>query len=147
MNVSLRLYNEIVYIPTSHDVGSFFFEGDPVSSVPVERTEQLRQAIMTAIGRGNPQITRDEARILIHRKDPPALKITGAKSWHALDRDTTGLWNITDRNGVYEIRVDEPMEPRGWHEDKTRRVSFPAATPLEEVIDRLIAMIQERARQ
>jgi hypothetical protein len=57
------------------------------------------------------------------------------------------LWNITDRNGLYQIRVDQPMQPRGWHEDKTKKVEFPPGTPVEDVIDRLIAMIQERAQQ
>jgi hypothetical protein len=147
MNISLRLHNGIVHIPTSHDVGSFFYEGNPIASVPVEQTKELRQAIVTAIGYGNPLMSRDQARALIHSKNPPLLKVTGARSWHVLDRDTTGLWSLTDRNGVYEIRVDEPMEPRGWHEDKAKRLSFPAGTQVEKVIDRLIAMIQDRAQQ
>lgn len=147
MNISLRLYKGIVYIPTSHDVGSFFFEGDPVGSVPVEQTWGLRQAILTAIEHGNPLISRDQARVFIHSKDSPLLKATGARSWYILDRGTTGLWSMTDRNGVFQIRVNQPMEPRGWHEDKAGRVEFPPGTPVEDVIGRLIAMIQERARQ
>jgi hypothetical protein len=148
MHISLRLYNGVVHIPTSRRISPGFYVADaPLVSVSVEKTEKLRQAIVTAIGRGNPTISRDEARALIHRKDPPTLRATGASSWSVLDRETTGLWNITDRNGLYQIRVDQPMQPRGWHEDKTKKVEFPPGTPVEDVIDRLIAMIQERAQQ
>lgn len=149
MHVSLRLYNGVVHIPTSRRVEphGFWVEDAPFESVPVERAQELRRAILMGIERGNPSISADHARALIHSKSPPLLKATGARSWHVLDRDTTGLWSVTDRNGVYEIRVDEPMEPRGWHEDKSRRVTFPPGTPIEDVIDRLIAMIQERAQQ
>jgi hypothetical protein len=149
MNISLRLYNGTIYIPTSHIVerDGFFFEGAPLDSVPVEQTERLRQAILTATERGNPLISRDQARVLIHDKGSPLLKATGARSWNALDRQTEGLWSLRGKNAVYEIRVNQPMEPRGWHEDKTKRVEFPPDTPVEDVIDRLIAMIQECARQ
>src|ERR1700739_3303619 len=107
MHVSLRLYKGIVHIPTSNRVGvdGFYVTDAPLETVPVEQTGKLRQAIVTAIGRGNPTISRDEARALIHCKDPPTLRATGASSWYVLDRETTGLWNITDRNGVYQIRV------------------------------------------
>lgn len=149
MHVSLRLYKDVVYIPTSCRVGQqgFWVANAPLEAVPVEQTSRLRSAILTTIERGNPVISRDQARVLIHRKNDPWPEAMGAKSWPELDRDTTGLWNITDRNGVYQIRVDQPMLPRGWHEDKSKRVEFPPGTPVEEVIDRLIAMIQERAQQ
>jgi hypothetical protein len=146
MNVSLRLYNGVVHIPTSYFVG-FFVDNRPLESVPVEQTEALRQAIMIAIERGNPPISRDEARALLHSKDDPLLKATAARSWYVLDRQTTGLWSIVEKSGLYEIRVNEPMRPRGWHEDKTKRVQFPPETLVEDVITRLIAMIQECARR
>ena len=75
------------------------------------------------------------------------LAATGARSWNALDRQMKGSWSIDEKDGAYQIRVDEPMEPRGWHEDKAKRVQFPPGTPVEDVITRLIAMIQECARE
>ena len=148
MHVSLRLHKGVVQIPTSYFVerDGFFVTNAPLESVPVEQTEQLRQAILVTIERGNPPITRDQARDLLHSKDDPLLKAAAARSWYVFDRQTKGLWSI-DKNGVYEIRVNQPMETHGWHEDKTKRVEFPPGTPVEEVIDRLIAMIQECARQ
>ena len=149
MTVSPLLHKRIVYIPTSYRVESdgFFYEHAPLQSVPVEQTERLRQAILTSIERGNPPISRDEVRNLSIDKNPPMLAATGARSWDALDRQMQGSWSIKDKDGIYQIRVDEPMQPRGWHEDKTKRVEFPPGTPVEDVIDRLIAMIQECARQ
>lgn len=148
MDISLRLYNGVIYIPTSRRISPGFYVADaPLESVSVEETEGLRQAITSAIGRGNPAISRDQARILIHGKDSPTLKATGARSWSVLDRQTKGLWSLVEKDGIYQIRVDEPMEPRGWHEDKAGRVEFPPGTPVEDVIGRLITMIQERARQ
>ena len=149
MIVSPLLYKGTVHIPTSYIVerGGPFFEGTPLESVAVEQTERLRLAILSATDRGNAPITRAEVTAIRATNIPPMLAATGARSWHDLDRQMKGSWNLIEKDGLYQIRVDEPMEPRGWQEDKTRRVEFPPGTPVEDVIDRLIAMIQERARQ
>jgi hypothetical protein len=149
MIVSPLLHKGVVHIPTTYKIASegFFCEHAPLTSVPVEQTETLRQAVLDAIERGNPLMNRDEFGTLSRSRAAPMLAATGARSWNALDRQMQGSWSVTDRNGVYEIRVDQPMQPRGWHEDKTKRVEFPPGTPVDDVITRLIAMIQERARQ
>jgi hypothetical protein len=146
MDVSLRLHDGIVHIPTSYRSG-FLIDDAPIESVPAEQTERLRHAIFAAIERGNPSISRNEANTLVGRKDHPLLKAARVRSWYALDRQTKGLWSVAENGGFYQIRVDEPMQPRGWHEDKSKRIEFPPGTPVEDVIDRLIAMIQECARQ
>src|ERR1700733_14304178 len=146
MDISLRLHNGIVHIPTSY-LSGFFVEDAPIESIPVEQTQRLRQAVLTAMAPGNPPISRGEARTRVGQKDHSLLKATGAVSWHALDRQTKGLWSLAGKDDFYQIRVKQPMAPRGWHEDKTKRVEFPPDTAVEDVIDRLIAMIQERARQ
>jgi hypothetical protein len=115
--------------------------------VPAEQTERLKQVILTAINRGNPPISLDKFRSLSGSKNSALLKATGAHSWYALDRQTTGLWGIAERNGLYKIRVKQPMETHGWHEDPEKAVHFPAGTPIEDVITRAVAMIQERARE
>jgi hypothetical protein len=149
MTVSPLLHDGIVHIPTSYRVKSdgFFYEHAPLESVPVEQTDRLRKAIRTAIQRGNPPISQDEVRALSSSKNTPMLVATGARSWSALGRQMKGSWSIKEQDGVYQIRVDEPMQPRGWHEDKSKRIEFPPGTPVEDVIDRLIAMIQGRARE
>jgi hypothetical protein len=149
MDVSLRLYKGVVQLPTSYFVArdGFYVTDTPLESVPVEQTEGLRRAILAALARGNPPISRDEARARLNSKNDPLLRATGARSWFALDRETAGLWSLVEQDGLYEIQVDQPMETRGWHEDKSKRVHFPPGTPVDDVIDRLIAMIQDRARE
>jgi hypothetical protein len=149
MDISLRLYKGVVQVPTSYIVvrDGFFVTDTPLESVPVKQTERLRQAIQAAIERGNPSISRDEARVRLHRKDDPLLQATGARSWFALDRETKGLWGLIEKDGLYQIRVSQPMKTHGWHEDETKRVLFPPGTAIEDVIDRLIMMMQECARE
>jgi len=149
MDISLLLHNGVVHIPTSYLVErkGFFFENSPLGSVPVEQTERLRQAILTAMGRGNPPISLSKFKSLSGSKNSVLLRATGARSWYDLDRQIKGLWSMAEKDGVYKIRVKQPMETHGWHEDKTKRVEFPPGTPVDEVIERLIAMIQECARQ
>jgi hypothetical protein len=146
LDISLRLHNSVVQIPTSY-LSGFFVEDAPVESVPVQQTTQLRQAILSAMERGNPPISQAEANSLVGRRDHPLLKAAHTRSWHTLDRQTKGLWSVAEKGGLYQIRVKQPMQPRGWHEDKTERVEFPPGTPVDDVITRLIAMIQERARE
>lgn len=149
MDISLLLCDGIVHITTSYLVEKkgFFFEGAPIESVPANQTLELRGAIVRAIKRGNPTISIDQYRSLSGNKHSVLLKATGARSWSVLDRQINGLWSVAEEDGLYAIRVKQPMQPRGWHEDKTKRVEFPPGTPVDEVIDRLIAMIQECARQ
>lgn len=149
MTVSPLLHKGVVHVPTSYIVerDGFYVHDTPLESVPVEQTEALRQAILAAIERGNPPISRDQARAVVHSKDDPLLRATGMRSWYALDRQMKGSWNLVERDGLYEIRVDQPMKTHGWHEDKSKRIQFPRGTAVEDVIDRLIAMIQECAQQ
>lgn len=149
MIVSPLLYKGIVYIPTSYVVegGGPFFEGAPVESVPVEQAKKLRLTLLSAIDRGNAPITRAEVATSRTANTPPMLAATGARSWHDLDRRMKGSWSVVEKDGTYQIRVDQPMQLRGWHEDKGKRIEFPPRTPVEDVIDRLIAMMQKRSQQ
>ena len=149
MDISVLLRDGVVYIPTSYRVDrkGFFFENAPIESVSANRTSKLREAIVTTIQRGNPSISLDQYKSLSGSKHSVLLEATGTRSWDVLDRQINGLWSVAEIDGQYVIRVKQPMQPRGWHEDKTKRVEFPSGTPVEEVIDCLIAMIQECARQ
>jgi|SRR5579863_1448034 len=148
MTVSLILHNGVVLIPTSYTIQKgFYFEHSPIEAVPVEKTQELREVLLAAVERGNPPVSRAEAKALSGSKSTPMLKATGARSWNALDLQIKGSWSLKDRNGVYKIQVDRPAQPRGWQEDSDKSVEFPPGTSLDDVISRLIAMIQERAQQ
>lgn len=149
MDISLQLYRGVLYIPTLYRVErkGFFYEGVPVTSVPVEQTARLREAILAAIERGNPPISFEEYRSRLDSKDHPLLKATRARSWYALDRQTKGIWSAAEDDGPYEIRVWRPRRDRGWEVDPDKAVRFPAGTPVDEMVARAIAMIQERTRE
>src|SRR5215471_13823503 len=119
MDISLRLYNGIVYIPTSSRIegAGFFFTGTPLEAVPVGEAETLQLAILTAIGRGNPPISFDEYKSRLDRKDHPLLKATRVRSWYALDRQTKGLWSLAEKEGHYQVYVWRPRKDRGWEVD------------------------------
>jgi hypothetical protein len=127
MTVSPLLYDGVVYIPTSYIVerDGYFFEGTPIESVPAEQTERLRWAILAAINRGNPPISRAEVIACRGQKNSPMLAATGARSWFVLDRQLKGSWSLVERDGRYQIRVDQPMRTHGWNEDK-KEGSLPA---------------------
>ena len=148
MTVSLVLHNNVVLIPTSYIIQKgFYFEYTPLETVPVEETRKLRESLLAAIERGNPPISRAEATTLSKGKNPPMLVATGARSWNAFDRQIKGSWSIKDKSGPYRIQVDRPAQSHGWEEDSAKSVQFPPGTPLDEVITRLITMIQQRARE
>lgn len=148
MNITCDLYKGIVYIPTSYAIHEGFYCQDaPIQIVKAEETQNLLGAIRIAAERGNPPITKDEASQRWAAKEGAYLKATGARSWNKLDRERTGLWSLVERNGLYQIHVDCPMKPRGWHEDKSKRVVFPDGTSAEEAIIRPVEMIQERQRE
>lgn len=149
-SISLRLYKGVLYIPTSRRVEGhgFYVENAPIDAVPAEQTEKLRETIRAALARGNPPMSRDDARVILNdERNSAILRVTQAKSWFALDRQTAGMWSLVEKNGLYDIRVDEPMETHGWHEDETKRIRFPPGTSVDDVINRLIAMIQECAQE
>lgn len=148
MDISCDLYRGVVYIPTSHAIRKgFYFMHTPVEAVSAGQTERLRHALRIAVERGNPPITEAEVRELQASEEDPILQATGARTWLKLDRERAGVWNLVELDGLYQIRVDCPMKPRGWHEDKSKRVVFPEGTVVEVVITRLIEMIQERQRE
>jgi hypothetical protein len=150
MVVSLRLYNGVVYVPTSYRVegNRFLFQDIPLEAVPVEHTDSLRRAILVAIERGNPPISFEKYKSELDSKDDPLLKAAGARSWGVFDRQTKGLLSLEEEeDGGYRIQVSRQMEPRGWRDDPGKGVHFPAGTLVDEVIARLIAMIQERSRE
>lgn len=148
MHISCDLYKGVVYIPTSYKVrGSYHYLHTPVSVVPAAQTDNLRNAFLGAMVRGNPPITEDEVIDLQANNKSAILQATGARSWAKYDRERVGVWSLVRDDGVYAIYVKHPMKPRGWHEDKSKRVVFPEGTAAEDVIARLVELIQERQRE
>ena len=140
MLCALYLRKGTVFLPTlgKMDRGPYR-DIEPVDVVPVSDTEGLRRALGATIARGNPPIGP------YPRPYPPpvVLKYAGLKSWHAFARGAQP-WSIRGKNGIFQI-VGHRMHPNGWVEDPNQTIHFPAGTTLDDVIDRMIAILQTAA--
>jgi hypothetical protein len=133
----------IVYVPTTAKRGTSVYTAiDPVAVVPVGDTEVLHRAFRETIARKNVAVP------LIKGKwaPPVLLKYAGVRSWSAFARGAS-TWNIEENDGTYQI-VGHRVHPKGyWVEDPDQKIEFPRGTPIDNVIDRMIAILQDAARK
>lgn len=136
------LRDGIVYVPTVGKRGGAYVTMEPVSVVPVADSEGLRRAFAEAIDKGNPPLPLLKGE----RPAPIMLKYTRTKSWPAFVRNTR-TWNIEVIDDRPQIVGHLSRPDGGWAEDHDHKIKFPPETDLEAVIDRLIPILQEAARQ
>jgi hypothetical protein len=143
MLYQIYLKKGIVYLPTTVNQGTAHMEVEPVTVVPVADTEGLRRALRNTIPKQNlfvPPSVEDA------RKPPVMLKYTGDKSWSAFMRGTSP-WSIYEKDGKYQIEGYRIHRKGYWEQDPDQMIELPPGTPLDEVIDRMIAILQDAARQ
>jgi hypothetical protein len=144
MYCQLYLRKGKVLIPTFGRVDKGLYRDiEPVAVVDVSDTGALRQAFHETIARGNPP-TPYYPRGGPYPQ-PVVVKHAGVKSWSAFARGASP-WNIKESDGIYQI-VGHLKGPSGWVEDHERRIEFPPGTTLDQVIDRMIVILQEEARK
>jgi len=144
MYCDVCLRNGTVYLPTMGKMGKGFYRGvEPVAAVAASNPNALRQALADTIARGNPEVP-----VLRRREWPPpvVLKYAAVKSWSAFERGMR-LWRITRKNGNFEISEQKKQPDRMWRDDPDQIVSFPPGTSTDEVVDRMVAILQEAARK
>ena len=109
--------------------------------VEVSDTEGLRRAFRETIARGNPPIGP------YPRSNPPpvVVKYARVKSWGAFARGALP-WSIEEENGIFQI-IGRRRTLDGWVEDPEQTIKFPVGTTLDQVIDRMIAILREAAQQ
>jgi hypothetical protein len=142
MYCHFHLRNGIVYIPTMAKMDKGFYRGvEPVAVVSVSNTDALRQAIVETIARGNPDAP------MLRRREWPApvvLKYAGVRSWSAFERGAQ-FWTIEERNGRFQI-AGQRLQPDGmWNDDPDRTITLPGGTPIDEVAQRMISILQKEA--
>jgi hypothetical protein len=137
------LRHGVVYVPTTAKRGmSVYTAIEPVAVVPVTNTESLRRAFVDAVSRKNIVVPPPEGKW----PPPVLLKYAGVKSWSAFARDAS-TWNIEENDGAYQI-VGHRLHPKGyWVEDSDQKIEFPAGATVDDVIDRMIAILQDAARR
>jgi hypothetical protein len=142
MHCHLYLRKGKVFIPTSGLVpGGPYRDIEPVAVVEVSDVDGLRQAFRETIVRGNPPVGP------YPRPHPPpvVIKHAGVKSWSAFARGALP-WGIEEENGIFQI-VGRRKTPNGWVEDPDQTIEFALGTTLDQVIDRMIAILQGAAQQ
>jgi hypothetical protein len=57
------------------------------------------------------------------------------------------LWDIKEKDGVFQI-AGNTKRPNGmWLGDPEQTITFAAGTPVDDVADRMIAILQDAAQQ
>jgi hypothetical protein len=137
------LRNDTVYVPTVGKRGAVYTIIEPVAVVAVTDTEGLRRAFLDTIARKNIAVPPHPKGT----KWPPPLmpKYARVKSWSLFAR-TSLSWNIKETEGIYKI-VGHRLHPEGyWVEDADQKIVFPPGASVDDVIDRMIAILQDAAR-
>lgn len=140
----IYLRNGTVFLPTMGKMDEGFYRGvEPVAVVSVSDTDAVRQALQMTIKRGNPLVP-----MLRRSEIPPAvlLKYAGVKTWSAFARGTA-FWTLKDKEGVYRIAGQMKQADGAWKDDPEQIIAFPPGATLEEVIERMIAILQDASRK
>jgi len=137
MLFSSYLKNGVVYVPTVVKLQTGAYVGvEPVAVTSVADTVGLRRAFLDAIARKNAVVP----------PPPVLLKYAGVKTWSAFARGAT-TWSIDETDGNYQI-IGYRDHPDGyWAPDPKQKIDFPPGSTVEVVIDRMIAILQDAARQ
>jgi hypothetical protein len=144
MVYSIYLKNGTVYLPAMVNQGTArYMEVEPVTVVSVADTVALRGALQAKISKPNDFVAPS---IEDARKPAVVLKYSGDKSWSAFMRGTSP-WEISEKDGKFRISGHRVHRKGYWEVDPDQMIHFPVGTALDEVIDRMIAILQDAAEQ
>ena len=144
MYCHLYLRKGIVFVPTSGKVHRGLHRDiEPVAVVAVSNTGALHQALLETINKGNPPTSYYQPG---DAPKPVVLKYASVKTWAAFARDASS-WSIKEQGGTYQIVGYRTHRDGHWEEDPEQRTTLPPRSSLDEVVDRMIAILQEAARK
>jgi hypothetical protein len=142
MNCHLYLRGNTVYVPTMGKMGEGFYRGvEPVTVVSASDSDGVRKALRETIARGNPVVP-----ILRRSEIPPPvlLKHAGIKNWSAFERGMA-FWTFKKKDGAFQIAGQSKRDDGGWRADLDRTIDFPPNLVMDDVIERIVAVVQEEA--
>lgn len=144
MYCDLCLRKGTVYLPTMGKMDKGFYRGvEPVAAVSASNTATLRQALAETIARGNPDVP------MLRRSEwppPVVLKYAGVTSWSAFERGMR-LWSIIQKDGIFQIVEQKKQADGMWRDDPAQTTAFPSGSSADDVIERMIALVQEAKPQ
>jgi hypothetical protein len=143
LNCHLYLRKGTLFVPTTGKVDTALYRDiEPVSVVDVSDTEGMREALRTTVSRGNPATPHFSRG---HYPRPVVLKHAGVKTWSTFAREARS-WSIQQDERGYRI-VGYRQDKEGyWVEDPEQITEFPSAAQADDVIDRMIPILQAAAR-
>jgi hypothetical protein len=134
----------LVYLPTVVNQGiGLYMDVEPVTVVSVTDTEGLRRVLRDTIPKENPFVAPS---VEDARRRRILLKYTGDKSWPALMRNAW-VWSINKKDGKYKIAGFHVHEKGYWEEDPEQTIEFPPETTVDDVVERMIAILQDAAKE
>jgi hypothetical protein len=144
MTYGIYLRKVTVYLPTMGKMDKGFYRAvEPVAVVSVSNIEGVRSALLATIARGNPIVP------MLPRSDwppPILLKYAGVKSWSAFERGML-FWDITENKNIFQIAGQRKQPDGMWRDDPEQAITFPLGAAVDFVVDRMITMLQDAARQ
>jgi hypothetical protein len=143
MYYQVYLRNGTVYLTTMGKMDRGFYRGvEPVIALPASNGEDLRQALRVMIARGNPDVP-----MLRRREWPPpvTLKYAKVKTWSAFERGLL-FWTIKEKDGAFQINGQKKHSDGNWRDDPEQMIILPSGTAVDDVIERMIAIVQAAAR-
>jgi hypothetical protein len=144
MYCHLYLRNGVVYIPTMGKMGvGFYRDVEPVAVVRASDTEALRQALAAMIARGNPMVP------MLQRREwsaPVVLKYAGVRSWSAFEQGMS-LWGLDEnKNGQFALIGKRKKSNGATVDDPDKTFTFSAGSKKEDVIEKIIEILQDTAQ-
>jgi hypothetical protein len=139
------LKDGIVYVPTVVKMQTgVYSDVEPVAVVPVTNTEVLRRGFLRAIAKENIVVPNPPK----NKWPPPILlKYTGAKTWSAFARGASQWSIIQDKHGNCQI-IGYRNHPDGyWAQDPDQKTILPPGSTIIEVVERMIAILQDAAQK
>jgi hypothetical protein len=137
------LRNSVVYVPTVavRGGGPVYTDIEPIAVVPVTDVKALHRALLEAIARRNVTVPVPKGKW----PAPVLLKYAGVRTWSAFARNAL-TWSIEENDGSYRI-LGYRKHPKGyWEQDPDQNIQMPAAATVDDVVDRMISILQEAAQ-
>jgi len=145
MLITCYLRGNIVFVPTvaRRASGPIYTEMEPISVIPLGNLNDVREALRDSLKRGNAVIPDPDPQ---DRDAPPViLKYARVRSWSAFFR-SAWTWSIRDDDSLFKIICYRKHPKRYWEEEPAQEIRFLPGTIVDDVIDRMIAILQETAR-
>jgi hypothetical protein len=144
MLFSSYLREGIVYVPTvaKRGTGPVYTEIEPVAVAPVTNTDAIRRALLDAIARKNIVVPVPKGKW----PAPVLLKYAGVRSWSVFARNASA-WSIKENDGLYQIVGHRTHSKGYWEEDPGQKTQLPPGTTVDDLIDHMIAILQDAARK